>query len=624
MCGEFELQRPAAWRWVLLCIRNALFFLPMSPTALERFLTSRLGQGDLHGPPRRHDSMHNVRRTLSRIVIFFSTTFTSSLAIAQVQEIQIQGRLTINAVLNDLESGRIVTGQLTDELGAPVMGTIQLRTSDDATQLALPIFPCTTQHGSVLNTQIEPDKISSADDGQFCVRTSSQGMLWAFAYSSYFQSAAAAVTQDQVRLKPPRFLSSPKTFDLHQEQPSFVEILASTDEAVDANQTASLELSITCNHQTVIVGEDTFHGSRLARFELRADSMTPGTCQLKATLKAAGLASVSTTNEVLIRSQVTLDVTDIQSSRTKTQVTVSAHSSALPSEIMEASGIIEARLGEHFVSSAPLSSTANAAFEFELTDREQDLRFKYIPANPAFTAGPDLQLTLPLRGQAFRWGVLHAIGLILFLAWLSYQWLRSNQLLESNPTPPHPQPNAHARKRTSGPIRGTVRDAHTQLPLPGVHVQLMRTTATQSLVVETASTDELGHFQFSLHFEASSLLSLGFTGDELMSLSTPVTAAEFDITMTGRRRAAVDELINWAKLRGHPWDSKPQATPGHVISVAQSTRQADLLSWAQRVERTSYGPSQPSEDQVRRLKDVTYDPHAVPAATDTPTLTTKI
>src|SRR5690606_9468438 len=112
VCGEFELQRPAAWRWVLLCIRNALFFLPMSPTALERFLTSRLGQGDLHGPPRRHDSMHNVRRTLSRIVIFFSTTFTSSLAIAQVQEIQIQGRLTINAVLNDLESGRIVTGQL--------------------------------------------------------------------------------------------------------------------------------------------------------------------------------------------------------------------------------------------------------------------------------------------------------------------------------------------------------------------------------------------------------------------------------------------------------------------------------------------------------------------------------
>src|SRR5690606_18735158 len=140
-------------------------------------------------------------------------------------------------------------------------------------------------------------------------------------------------------------------------------------------------------------------------------------------------------------------------------------------------------------------------------------------------AGPDLQLTLPLRGQAFRWGVLHAIGLILFLSWLSYQWLRSNQLLESSPTLPHPQPNVHARKRTSGPIRGTVRDAHTQLPLPGVHVQLMRTTATQSLVVETASTDELGRFQFSQHFEASSLLSLGFTGDELMSLSTPVTAA---------------------------------------------------------------------------------------------------
>lgn len=596
------------------------FFFPDAPNLLERFLLIRKNRRERLRSQQARDGFNNMIPTALGHLIFLSLVLTTSAAFSQVQKIQIQGRLKIEAVLEAMGPERRITGRLTDEFDKPVMGTVRLGPSADTVDPGLPISPCVdaTTEATALSTSTESGVISTTEAGEFCIRVAYQGTLWAFAYSPHLQSTPTIVVQDQLGLKAPQFLSTPEVFDLHLDQTSSIEVLASS-RAGATDTKAALELALVCNHQVIILGEDIVQGSRLARFGLTArNSMAAGVCQLRATLSSTDMMSVSAYRELLIRDDVSLEIADVQTSRSTAQVTLRARSSTSPS------GMIEAKGAEHFASSVPLSPASEANFAFELTENEQDLSFKYVSAIPALVAGTDAHLRLPSRGTGFNWGVLHALGLVLFLGWIAYQWMLPNRLREA-PQPPLPaRPAVQARKMTSGAIRGTVVDAHTQLPLLGVQVQLIQTTATGSPVIETTWTNGLGEFCLSQHFEGSSLVALVFTGQALMTLSTPVIAAEFDVTMTGRRRAVIEQLIAWAKLRGRPWDARPNPTVGHVISVAKTSRQAELQFWAEQVEKAGYGPTAPSEDQVRRLKNVNQDAGAVPLASGATTLTTKI
>jgi hypothetical protein len=69
-----------------------------------------------------------------------------------------------------------------------------------------------------------------------------------------------------------------------------------------------------------------------------------------------------------------------------------------------------------------------------------------------------------------------------------------------------------------------------------------------------------------------------------------------------RKRALLSRLVSWAKLRGRPFDARPEPTPGHVKRAAADDLR--VARWADAVERAAYagGPVDARvEEDVDRL-----------------------
>ena len=84
-------------------------------------------------------------------------------------------------------------------------------------------------------------------------------------------------------------------------------------------------------------------------------------------------------------------------------------------------------------------------------------------------------------------------------------------------------------------------------------------------------------------------------GDEL-AIEAPLHVAlrrplpppgDLDAQLVQRKRALLGRLVGWAKLRGRPFDARPEPTPGHVRHVAGDDFR--VARWADAVERAAYG-----------------------------------
>jgi hypothetical protein len=62
------------------------------------------------------------------------------------------------------------------------------------------------------------------------------------------------------------------------------------------------------------------------------------------------------------------------------------------------------------------------------------------------------------------------------------------------------------------------------------------------------------------------------------------------VALLQRKRALLNELVDWVKKRGDPFTFKGEPTPGELSAFAAMFRQ-DVSEWANAVERAAYGGS---------------------------------
>lgn len=134
---------------------------------------------------------------------------------------------------------------------------------------------------------------------------------------------------------------------------------------------------------------------------------------------------------------------------------------------------------------------------------------------------------------------------------------------------------------------GEVVDAHDGLVVVGARVAIERPTFDVAQTLVSATTDAHGEFILP-HVDAREGDTLVAEAPLHASLRQPAPpSGEVSIALVMRKRALLDRLVAWARRRGRPFDSPPEATPGHVRRAAGAD--FAVARWADAVERAAFG-----------------------------------
>ena len=156
---------------------------------------------------------------------------------------------------------------------------------------------------------------------------------------------------------------------------------------------------------------------------------------------------------------------------------------------------------------------------------------------------------------------------------------------------------------------GRVTDADDATAVAGARVQIERPAFGRAEVLGSVVTDDDG--RFAIPGAATR------PGDELsveallhVPLRRPLPlAGELDAPLVLRKRALLGRLVAWAKLRGRPFDARPDPTPAHVRRAAGED--FNVARWAEAVERAAYA-GEPVDALVEADVDRMAPPPAAP------------
>ena len=274
------------------------------------------------------------------------------------------------------------------------------------------------------------------------------------------------------------------------------------------------------------------------------------------------------------------------------------------------SGTVEARVGDAVVGAAPVENgAASLVVTFaSASDAEVPLRLRYAPSTPWFEAGDETVLRLPVKGPSpWRQAPLVLAGLVVV------GWLASGRLKRKAPPPvatPQKPPVSRGeakidvvRQAKSSKLgwTGRVSDAHDGTPVRQARITIQRPGFERAEVIADAYANDHGRFELRADTRPGDELSIEAPFHAGLKQPMP-PCGELEISIVLRKRKLLDRLVAWARLRGRPFDARPEPTPGHVRRAAGE----DLATarWADAVERAAYGGGQVdarTEAEVDRL-----------------------
>jgi hypothetical protein len=262
------------------------------------------------------------------------------------------------------------------------------------------------------------------------------------------------------------------------------------------------------------------------------------------------------------------------------------------------SGTVEARVGETLVGAArveggkaPLVLTfASGAW----AGTAVPVSVRYVPSAPWWIAGDELALKVPVSEPSPWRQTPLAIAALAVVAWLVLGRTKRRAKTERDAPRERAQPIgepgvevvAESRDPRVG-WRGRVVDAHDRTPVASARVTLNRPGFDKAHALVTTTTDDKGRFE--LAFEAVR------NDDELVVegplhaplRQPPPPSGEIVIAVVLRKRKLLERLVAWARLRGSPYDVRPEATPGHIRRAAGDDFRT--ARWADAVERAAFG-----------------------------------
>jgi len=238
-------------------------------------------------------------------------------------------------------------------------------------------------------------------------------------------------------------------------------------------------------------------------------------------------------------------------------------------------------------------------------DAPARLRIRYASDAPWYTAGDELSLALPVHSSS-PWTkaplVLAGLGVI--------AWLVIGRSSRERPAPaedeeePKPLSHGEAKIEVIRSVRsarvgwtGRIVDAHEGTPVPGARVSVERPSFGGVTIVASASASVAGRFELRCE-DVRPGDTLAVEAPLHSALRKPVPPfGELQVAVILRRRRLLDQLVGWARVRGKPYDQRPEPTPGHVRRAAVAD--PATARWADAVEQAAFG-TEVVDDQVEK------------------------
>lgn len=279
-----------------------------------------------------------------------------------------------------------------------------------------------------------------------------------------------------------------------------------------------------------------------------------------------------------------------------------------------AGGSVEARIGSVVVGAAPVTngkSDLRVTFAAPSTATET-VQLTYLSNAPWLDGSEPVSVVVPVHPPS-AWKqlplVLAAALVALFLV-----LERSRKPVRALPRPapkgekpsePDVQLLAPAQSPGTGWV-GRVVDAHERYPIERARVAIEHVSFGAPEILESVFTDADGRFRLG-HEPKTGTLALSSAGwqhrgktlvnlEARMVIDAPLHATlkkklppsgEVEIALVSRKRAILDRLVEWARLRGKPYDARPEPTPAHVQRAAAG-KAGDIAAWAEAIERAAY------------------------------------
>jgi hypothetical protein len=454
--------------------------------------------------------------------------------------------------------------------------------------------------------------LATDDAARFCVRL----LLPTDRYVAHLESRQAmGGLVDAARLDVPvdlalapvtlHFDPEPSALSLDDEGASF-EVVASTEDDGVTTAAAGLPLSLS-NEAGATLGTAATNASGRAHFALDAARLgAPGRGELRVVFAGATFAAAAThVAQVERRTRVELGAPEASDG----QLPPGSPEDGIPVRVVVTprcakrgcagvpTGTVEARVGDGnaMAGAAPLEAgEARLVVTFAMPPAEATpVRLRYVPDAPWFPPAGELSVVQPLRAPSpWRKVPLMLAGLVA-LGWLALARMPRRKPAEPRASrPPRTiRPEAGVELVRAGARgqgwSGTLRDAHDGTAIAGARVAIERRGFERIEAACHAFTDDKGAFVLA-PVEARPGDELVAEGALYAEVRRPLPeAGELHVALVLRKRALIDRLVAWARLRGSPFDAKPEPTPGHVRRAA-STEFA-VARWADAIERAAYG-----------------------------------
>lgn len=353
-----------------------------------------------------------------------------------------------------------------------------------------------------------------------------------------------------------------------------------------------------------------------AVFDLTPSRLPPaGPLTLEASLIAGDSEFAKTTNTIDLIAIVDVSV-DSMPSEVRSGQPFTLHVSATGDSSVVNGGWVELREENVTLAMAPLTS-ASAQLDVELAGSREHtavLELQYVSDKPWYRAGQPLRrevvVLAPLPWLHLPWAML-ALGAGL---WVVRTWRRpARAMLQSLLSPA--SDNLPRLKTTGEPSRswrGTVKDAHSKTPLPGVHVALLAPQLKTTSALREAVTDVTGSFDLAELVGVPEGARLVFTSSHHSTLDQLAPGpCVMEVELSDRRRTLLAAFHDW--VRGRSLTRVVDPTPREVAATARRMADAPAESWSLHIDEAVYGPQPPDGAQEAHLLEARPGP-AVSAA----------
>lgn len=416
------------------------------------------------------------------------------------------------------------------------------------------------------------------------------------------QDLAFDLSRQTLRL---RFDPPPRIIALDNPRMT-IEAAAFVDDEALPHPQARLDLSLT-NEKNEEVARAATDALGRARFPVEATRLgPPGRGELRVSFAGdRDTAFATQVAEVERRVKVAVRVPALEKGEMTPQVpedgiALVAEVSSIAGPVGE--GAVEARIGDAIVGAAPVErGVARLTVTFTApagSTTEAPVRLRYVPSAPWFEPLGEPTVRVPIRGPSLlsKAPILVA-GLAVLVFFLIGRVASKGTKVEPAPSKVDLDARNAGRARVDvvrpaarGETgwRGAVVDAHEGTPVAGARVWIERGTFEGRTVLASVGVDRRGRFELPDVGPTNAGEQLACEAPLHGRLVQPLPpAGELSIALVLRRRALLQRLVAWAKRRGRPFDSKPEATPGHVRKAAGDDFQT--ARWADAIEQAVYG-----------------------------------